>query len=293
MKAISVGDIAVSSIIERDGPWRPPAEYFPQIDPALARARLLELEPFVYDAAQDLLIITYQSFIVRTRHHVIMIDTCMGEIGKGHGLGPKMDYPRQPWLDGLAAEGLGFADITHVFCTHLHFDHCGWNTRLVDGRWVPTFPNATYIFSRREYEHWATFADDPDGPQGSVWRESCLPVLEAGQARLVDDDFALDDQVWLTPSAGHSPGHVCVNLRSNGARALFTGDMMHHAVQCLEPGWSTVFCSDRAAAARTRRRVLQEVADSDVLVVPAHFPGATAGHVVGAGEGFRFRFLGG
>jgi glyoxylase-like metal-dependent hydrolase (beta-lactamase superfamily II) len=290
MKSIAVGDIGVSSIIERDGPWRPPAEYFPQIDPARARARVLELEPFVYDRAQDLLIATYQSFVVRTRHHVILVDTCMGA-DKNHGLGAKYDFPRQPWLDGLAAEGLGFGDIDYVFCTHLHFDHCGWNTRLVDGRWVPTFPNATYIFSRREYEHWAAYVDDPEDSHGAVWRESCLPVLEAGQARLVDDDYALDDEVWLTSSAGHTPGHVCVNLRSNGARAMFTGDLMHHAVQCLEPSWSTCFCHDPAASARTRRRVLEEVADTDVVVVPAHFPGPTAGHVRPAGDGFRFRFL--
>ena len=290
MKPISVGDIGVSSIIERDGPWRHPEGYFPDIDPALVRARLGELEPFVYDREQDLLIVTYQTFVVRTRHHVILIDTCCGE-DKDHGMGAAFDYPKQPWVDGLAAEGLGFEDVDYVFCTHLHFDHVGWNTRLVDGRWVPTFPNATYLFGRREYEIWAAESAKGADPPGTVWTQSCLPVVEAGQARLVDDDFALDDNIWLTPSAGHSPGHVCVNASSNGARAIFTGDLMHHAVQCLEPDWSTRFCWDPAASARSRRRVLDEVAEIDVLVVPAHFPGATAGHVVPAGDGFRFKFL--
>lgn len=289
MKPVVIGDVAVSSIIERDGPWRRPAEMYSHVDPALARARLLELEPFVYDRERDLLVITYQTFVVKTRHHVILIDTCAGE--NKQGLGPKLDFPKKPWLDGFAAHGLAYEDIDYVLCTHLHFDHCGWNTRLVDGRWVPTFPNAKYLFSRREYEFWEEQTRISADPPGMVWTESCLPIVEAGQARLVDDDYALDDEIWLTPSPGHTPGHVCVNLRSNGQRAIFTGDLMHHAVQCLEPDWSTCFCYDPVASAGTRRRVLEDVADTDVVVVPAHFPGSTAGHVGVAGGGFRFSFL--
>ena len=291
MKPIAIGDIRVSSIIERAGPWRHPADFYLGVDAARARARLLELEPLVYDAGRDLLVITYQTFVLRTPHHIILVDTCSGQ-GKDLGPASMLNFPRQPWLDGLAAEGLGFEDIDYVFCTHLHFDHCGWNTRLVDGRWVPTFPNATYLFSRREYEFWQARTAEGADPPGAVWRQSCLPVVEAGQARLVADDDALDDTVWLTPSAGHSPGHVCVNLHSKGQRAIFTGDVMHHAVQCLEPDWSTRFCWDPQASARTRRGLLEAVADSDVLVVPAHFPGSTAGHVRPAGDGFRFHFVG-
>ena len=289
MKPISIGDIRVSSIIERDGPWRHPADFYPGIDPAHARERLLELEPFVYDAATDMLIVTYQTFILRTPRHVILVDTCSGQ--DKAPMGPRYAFPREPWLDGFKAEGLAFGDIDYVFCTHLHFDHCGWNTRLVNGRWAPTFPNATYLFSRREYEFWEARTRAGADPPGAVWSESCRPVVEAGQAQLVDDDYALDDTVWLTASAGHTPGHVCVNVASKGSRAIFTGDMMHHAVQCLEPDWSTVFCWDRAASAATRRRVLGEVADSATLVVPAHFPGSTAGHVRPDGDGFRFEFL--
>jgi len=289
MKPRVIGDVEVSSIIERDGPWRRPAGMYSHADPALARARLLELEPFVYDRERDLLVITYQTFVVKTRHHVILIDTCTGE--NKQGLGPKLDFPKKPWLDGFAAHGLTYEDIDYVLCTHLHFDHCGWNTRLVDGRWVPTFPNAKYLFSRREYEFWEEQTRINADPPGMVWTQSCLPIVEAGQARLVDDDYALDDEVWLTPSPGHTPGHVCVNLRSDGQRAIFTGDLMHHAVQCLEPDWSTCFCYDPVASACTRRRVLEDVADTDVVVVPAHFPGSTAGHVGVAGSGFRFSFL--
>jgi glyoxylase-like metal-dependent hydrolase (beta-lactamase superfamily II) len=169
----------------------------------------------------------------------------------------------------------------------------GWNTRLVDGRWVPTFPNAKYIFSRREYEFWEAETGKESDPPGSVWRDSCRPVIEAGQALLVDDGWELEDGIWLTPTPGHSPGHVCVNVRSQGRRAVFTGDLMHHALQCVEPDWSTCFCADPAMAARSRRGILEDVADTDTIVVPTHFPGPTAGHVVASDDAWRFRFLDG
>jgi glyoxylase-like metal-dependent hydrolase (beta-lactamase superfamily II) len=263
---------------------------FPTADPAVAHAHLRHLEPFLYDPVSDRLVITYQSFLVRTPRHIILIDTCVGEDKPGRW--PVLAFPKEPWLAGLAAAGATFADIDYVFCTHLHVDHVGWNTRLVGGRWVPSFPNAKYIFSRREFEAWKA-ADAVALPDmGPHFRDSVLPVVEAGRAVLVDDDFQLDDTVWLTPSPGHSPGHVCVNVQSGGVRAVFTGDMMHHALQCIEPDWSTVFCSDPALAAVSRRLCLDEYAGRDVLVVPTHFPAPTAGRVVGAGAAWRFRFAG-
>ena len=288
MKPIGIGDVTVSSIIERDGPWRHPADMFPTCDIEVARNHLRDLEPFVYDRDRDLLVSTYQTFVLRTPHHTILIDTCVGEDKQGRGA--RLDYSKQPWLDGLAAHGLAFEDIDFVFCTHLHVDHCGWNTRLIDGRWVPTFPNAKYIFSRREYEFWEAETKKDADPPGMVWQDSCLPVVEAGQALLVDDDYALDDTIWLTPTPGHSPGHVCVNLSSGDGSALFTGDLMHHALQCVEPDWSSCFCYDPAESARSRRGILESVADTSTLVLPTHFPGPTAGHVTPLGNGFRFRF---
>ena len=95
------------------------------------------MDPEVYDAASNRMVITYQTFVVRTPHHTILVDTCTGE---DKGYPAPMDFPKQPWLDGFNAEGLRFEEIDYVFCTHLHIDHCGWNTVLRDGRWVPTFP---------------------------------------------------------------------------------------------------------------------------------------------------------
>ena len=287
MDLIRIGDVSIASIIERDGPWRRPEDMFPDFDRDIGGRHLAELGPLVYDAVSNRLVITYQTFVVRTPRHTILVDTCTGE---DKGYPAPMDFPKQPWLDGFAALGLRFEDIDYVFCTHLHIDHCGWNTRLLDGRWVPTFPRAKYIFHKREYAAWEAADARGESPPGTVWRTNCRPIVEAGQALLVDDDFALDDTAWLTPTPGHSPCHCCVNIRSGGMRAVVTGDMMHHALQCREPDWSTVFDWDKAMAARSRRQFLSDVADTDTLVLPVHFPAPTAGRVEADGERFRYRF---
>jgi glyoxylase-like metal-dependent hydrolase (beta-lactamase superfamily II) len=288
MMRMAMGEVEIASIVERDGPWRKPEVMFPTADMAVAHAHLREMEPFLYDPASDRIVIRYQTFVVRTRHHTILVDTCTGE---HKGYPPPMDFPKQPWLDGFRALGLRFSDIDYVFCTHLHIDHCGWNTRLEGGRWVPTFPKAKYIFGKREYEFWEAETARGAEPPGEIWRMNCRPIVEAGQALLVDDDYALEDGIWLTPTPGHTSGHVCVNIRSGGRRAAVTGDMMHHALQCREPDWSTCFCWDPAMAARSRRRFLAEVADTDAVLLPIHFPGPTAGKVEADGARFHYRFL--
>jgi glyoxylase-like metal-dependent hydrolase (beta-lactamase superfamily II) len=234
------------------------------------------------------MVITYQTFVVRSPKHTILVDTCTGE---DKGYPPPMDFPKQPWLDGFRAAGLRFEDIDYVFCTHLHIDHCGWNTQLRNGRWVPTFPKAKYVFHRREYAAWEEATKRGDNPPGNVWRFNCEPVVAAGQALLVDDDFELDDMIWLSPTPGHSPCHCCVNIRSGGQRAVVIGDLMHHALQCREPDWSTIFDWDAKQAAASRRRFLGEIAGTGTFVMPVHFPHPTTGLVEPDGERFFYKFL--
>ena len=287
MQEIQVGDVTITSIVERDGPWRTPQAMFPAWQPELGNAHLAGLDPVVYDTASGRMVITYQTFILRTPRHTILVDTCTGE---DKGYPAPMDFPKQPWLDGFASAGLSFDQIDYVFCTHLHIDHCGWNTVLRDGRWVPTFPNAKYIFHAREYAAWEAADKRGENPPGNVWRFNCEPVVAAGQALLVDDGYVLDDMVSLIPTPGHSPCHCCIDIRSRGQRAVVTGDLMHHALQCREPDWSTVFCWDPALAAVSRRQFLASVADTDAVILPVHFPSPTAGRVEADGERFRYKF---
>ncbi|MFL6797571.1 MAG: MBL fold metallo-hydrolase [Xanthobacteraceae bacterium] len=289
MDTLEIGDVTITSIIERDGPWRRPEDMFPAYEPEVGKRHLAALPPFVFDAATGRMVITYQTFVVRTPKRTILVDTCTGE---DKGYPAPMDFPKQPWVDGFRAAGLRFDDIDYVFCTHLHIDHTGWNTRLVDGRWVPTFPNAKYIFHKREYAAWEAATKAGNNPHGSnVWLFNCEPVVAAGQALLVDDDFELDDMIWLTPTPGHSPCHCCVNIRSRGQRAVIVGDLMHHALQCREPGWSTIFDWDRDEAARSRRRFLGEIAGTGAFVMPVHFPHPTVGWVEADTERFNYNFL--
>lgn len=289
MRQVSIGDVTITSIVERDGPWRQPQDMFPKYDDAVFKGHLETLDPEIFDHVSGKVVITYQTFVVRTPKHTILVDTCTGE---DKGFPAPMDFPKQPWLDDFKAAGLRFEDIDYVFCTHLHIDHSGWNTVLRNGRWVPTFPQAKYVFHKREYAAWQTLhGKDPEDRRSRVWKMNCEPVFEAGQALLVDDDYELDDTVWLTPTPGHSPCHCCVNIRSGGQRAVVTGDLFHHAVQCREPDWSTVFDWDQAESAVSRRRFLQEIADTPTVVLPIHFPAPTAGRVTTRGNGFDYRYI--
>jgi len=168
----------------------------------------------------------------------------------------------------------------------LHVDHVGWNTQLRDGRWVPTFPNAKHVFSRQEWDYWA--AVHQATPLEHI-ADSVMPIVEAGQAVFVANDYALSDEVWLEPTPGHTPNHVSVHLASNGAHAVITGDMMHSPVQCAELMWVARPDFDRDLARTTRRAFLERYCETDVLICGTHFPSPSLGHIVPHGDAFRFQ----
>ena len=181
-------------------------------------------------------------------------------------------------------------DIDIVMCTHLHIDHVGWNTQLVDGRWVPTFPNARYVFSADEYRHWETLIGGSEVGD-NVFNDSVLPVVEAGRADLVKNDHEIDHGIVLEPTPGHTPGHVALHLDNGGDTALFTGDLFHHPLQIAEPQLSSVVCTDADLSRQSRYDFLNRYGDSDVMIYPAHFTGTEIGKIVSAGEGWRFDFV--
>ena len=288
MKTLQFGDVTITSIIEREGPWRKPGDMFPSYTEELAKQHLATLDPEVIDAATGLMNITYQTFVVKTKHHTILVDTCTGE---DKGYPAPMDFPKQRYLDEFKAAGLAFDKIDYVFCTHLHIDHCGWNTVLRNGRWVPTFPNAKYVFHKKEYAAWEQATKEGKNPPGNVWTYNCLPIVEAGQALLVDDDYMLDDMVWLTPTPGHAPCHCCVNIKSGGKRASITGDLMHHALQTRFPDWYTVFDWNKDEGIESRWKFFKEVAGTGTYILPIHFPSPTVGLIEPLGDAFDYKFV--
>jgi glyoxylase-like metal-dependent hydrolase (beta-lactamase superfamily II) len=245
------------------------------------------MEPWALDPVSGNLVLPIQAFLVRTRHHTILIDTCVGD-HKPRPLRPFWHMQKlNTFLPRLAAAGVAPEDVDYVMCTHLHTDHVGWNTQLRDGRWVPTFPNAKYIFAEPEWESFEALHRRQPQPQ---FADSVLPVMEAGQAQLVASDFALDDEVWLEPTPGHTAGHVCVHLASQGAQAVITGDCIHSPVQCVEPGWVMRADVEPALASATRRRFLERYCDSGVKVCATHFPAPSLGRIIQRDDAFWFDY---
>lgn len=221
----------------------------------------------------------FQSWILLIDGRVFVIDPCTGN-GRPH-MYPIFDRLDTPYLERFGATGIRPQDVDYVFCTHLHHDHCGWNTQLRDGRFVPTFPKARYLFVRREYERW-----DPRLPghrvvdyNVGVFERSVLPVVEAGLAELVSERHRLSPGVSIEPAHGHTAGHSLLRVVSREAEACFTGDAFHHPLQLVEPKLHLPGCDDLDAAIETRRRLAARCAEREVLLIPAHFPAPHAGRV--------------
>jgi glyoxylase-like metal-dependent hydrolase (beta-lactamase superfamily II) len=217
--------------------------------------------------------------LVDTGSRRILVDTCVGEMRQG------VQVPPMPsgFLDRLGEAGYTVEDVDTVVCTHLHFDHVGWNTRPLDDRWVVTFGNARYLFARTEWAHWASHHSDYSNIADTV-----RPVIEAGAADLVEVDHRICEEVRLVPAPGHTPGHVCVVVESGDDRAVITGDMSHHPVQFALPDLPMPADSDPPTALATRRRFLEDRTGDGALVIGTHFAGRTAGRVRPDGDGWRF-----
>jgi glyoxylase-like metal-dependent hydrolase (beta-lactamase superfamily II) len=267
----AIDDFRLDWVIEAEAPFMDPLAFYPDATAEVLAEHAHWLEPRYQDPESGWLIFCFQAFLLRTPRHTVLIDSCLGN-DKERPNRPLFHRRQGRFLEDLAALGVAPEDIDFVLCTHLHADHIGWNTRLLDGRWVPTFPNARYVMARREYGFWEErYRTRPKGPREIAFEDSVLPVVEAGRAVLVDDDHQIEDGVWLEPAPGHTPGNVVVNLRSGAARAVLLGDTIHHPIQLKRPDWSCMACEDKAQSAATRLGLIERYADTEVLMVPAHF----------------------
>lgn len=236
------------------------------------------IDPFVTDDGR--IVLSVHTFVLRSAGTTIVVDTCVGD----HGERPLPADPELPAALAASIDG-GLDAVDIVLCTHLHFDHVGWNTRRDPdgGGLVPTFPNARYLVTQAELDALAGSDHHGIGPV------SIDPLAQDGRLVPVEPDVRLTDEVRLVPTAGHSPGHVSVLIESNGASALVTGDIVHSPLQLARPDVAADrFDADVAAAIATRRRVIDAIADSGTVVLGTHFPPPTSGRVVRTADGTTF-----
>lgn len=229
------------------------------------------LRPHFMDDAGNLTM-SIHALVVDTGERRIVVDTCVGN-DKERNI-PAWHRLQTSFLADLEAAGYPRASIDTVLCTHLHVDHVGWNTMMVAGEWVPTFPNARYLLGQTEWAYW-----NGEGSSEAVLADSVRPVINAGLVDFVAAEHCLCDEVWLEPTPGHTPGHVSVRISSAGREALITGDCIHHPCQMTRTEWSSSADYDQAEARRTREALLERCADTGLLVIGTHFATPTAGHV--------------
>jgi glyoxylase-like metal-dependent hydrolase (beta-lactamase superfamily II) len=281
MNTWKIGNVEIARVVEVVSPT-PATMLVPQATPDAIRDLHSWLKPHFLDDDGNMLL-SIHAFAIRSGDARIVVDTCLGD-GKPRPI-PNWSNLQSTLLDDLSSIGFGPDAVDRVLCTHLHFDHVGWNTIREGDRWVPTFPSARYLMAEAEWAYWQ-HADDPYAPEAK--QDSILPVFEAGLVDLVEPDHVLTDEVRLIPTPGHTPGHVSVEISSQGERAIITGDMFHHPLQMAHPDWQDTADVDAAQAHATRAGFLAQHADEPVLILGTHFAEPTGGHIVRDGDAYRF-----
>ena len=283
---VQIGNINIRRVVEQEAPIFDALQFFPDLTQELLAENRAWMRPTFLDA-EDKLVLCIQSYVVQTPARNILIDTCVGN----HKPRPTRAFWHMLKSDryekNLAACGLGVGDIDVVMCTHLHPDHVGWNTRLENGRWVPTFPKARYIFADRELDYWSM--RQKEDPEACPWiTDSVLPIVAANRVDIVKSAHAFDDVVTLIPTPGHTIDHYSVRVGRPGADAVITGDMIHSPLQARYPELSARPDYDGKQSAQTRRKLFAELCDTSTLVCTAHFPSPSIGHMVRWRDAFDF-----
>ena len=283
MNEMKLGGVTITRVVEIDRSFYPTASMLPESTPEAVARHHGWIRPHFFDERTGDIGSRIQSYLVRTPGKTVVIDTGVGNNKQRHE-SPVWNMRRGTYLDDLASAGVAPEDVDLVIITHMHVDHVGWNTRLVDGEWQPTFPRATYLMVGDEWEFWK-HERDRDEAAAVLIADSIAPVVD-GRGKLVDANYVIDDHLSFEPWPGHTPGHAAVRLQTSGGEAVFSGDLMHRVVQVAEPRWNSRFCSDGPRARASREAFVEQHADSGVLVCAAHFP--RPGYIVTEGGGRRF-----
>jgi glyoxylase-like metal-dependent hydrolase (beta-lactamase superfamily II) len=275
------GPFNIFRIIEFEGPFRAPEHLIPEANSPLFHETRSYRDQRFFDIKSNKLIMSFHGIIVQTPRSTILVDTCVGN-DKHRPNVPEWHMRSGSFLEKIQNVGISIDQIDYVLCTHLHADHVGWNTRLLNGRWIPTFPKAKYLFGRDEINFWEK---EPVANHQS-WDDSIQPIIDAGQAEIVASDYEIEPGVNLVPAPGHSPGHVMLKLFDGRSTAYLIGDVIHHPVQVEHPNWSSLFCWNKTKAGEMRTSILETVADTDQWIIPAHFPSPSSIRIKSCTKGF-------
>ena len=284
MLSWQIGDVKITRVVEMEIPipYNEEAPFLQEATPEAIKHIPWLAPHFVTPEGE--MILSIHALAVEAPGMKLVVDTCIGN-----------DRPRSllqgealhtSFLEHMTEIGFGREAVDAVVCTHLHVDHVGWNTMLVDGKWVPTFPRARYLIGRKEFEHWNTFEHEETQ---QIMDDSVRPIFNADLAEMVEMDHRISPEIRLMPTTGHTPGHVSVVIESKGETAVITGDMVHHPCQIANPDWAPDFDSDKAASRVTRKTKFADWADKPILVIGTHFAAPTAGHIVKDGGSYRLK----
>lgn len=283
MLSWKIGEVTISRLVEFEVPYPYHEKYSFLKDATPDALRAISwLHPhFVTD--DGALKLSVHALLIDAPGMKLVVDTCVGNDKARKML--RGQVLRTAFLESLAEAGFGRDEVDAVVCTHLHYDHVGWNTMLENGKWVPTFPKARYLIGRAEYEHWMK---ETETEAVEIMTDSVTPIFDAGLVELVEMNHRISPELRLMPSVGHTEGHVCVVIESKGRTAIITGDMMHHPCQIAYPEWISEFDADKRAAEATRRTLIKDWADQPILVIGTHFAAPTAGRIKRDGARYRF-----
>ena len=272
-----VDGVRVTRIVEQVMPF--PLDFFAEATPGDLTAEAWLTPDFIDDRGRYLM--SLHTFVIEAGARRIVVDTCSGN-AKDRPLFPEFDHQDRPFLADLTAAGFAPDTIDTVVCTHLHFDHVGWNTHLIDGRWLPTFPRARYVFAAADINCWAHSNDPLHAP---AFADSIQPVIDAGLVDAVTAETELAQGVRLRPTPGHTPGHLSIWISD---RCVITGDVLHHPIQCRHPQWTARGDFNPQMAQTTRRELLAAAAATGALMLGTHFAGNSSGRVLATADGYRF-----
>lgn len=275
-----VGGVTITKIVEVEGAGGTKF-ILPQATPEVVRGMRWLLPRYATEEGK--LKMSIHAFVLEAGPRRIVVDTCLGNDKKGR-LMPLWNNLSTPFLFKMTEAGYPPDTIDTVFCTHLHVDHVGWNTKLVAGQWVPTFPNAKYLFGKTEYDFWNGFEESKE--QRTVFADSVKPVVDAGLAELIPGEHRICDEVSTFPTPGHSPGHLSIRICSSGEEAVLLGDVAHHPCQFEHLDWSSTFDSDPVGSAKTREELFGKLAGTKVMIFGGHFD---PGYAVREGRAFRLQ----